>query len=69
MPSREPRLLYQVRATLRRKHYHYRTEKLYLNWIRCFIRVAQELLGHKDVRTTEGVPDPLLPCPRRRDAA
>ncbi len=38
MLSREPKLLDQVRATLRRKHYSYNTEKRYLAWIRRFIR-------------------------------
>jgi integron integrase len=38
MSPQEPRLLEQVRATLRRKHYSYHTEKRYLNWIRRFIR-------------------------------
>jgi integron integrase len=32
-----PRLSDQVRDTLRRKHYSYRTEKTYLHWIRRFI--------------------------------
>lgn len=34
---REPRLSDQVRDTLRRLHYSYRTEKTYLEWIRRFI--------------------------------
>jgi integron integrase len=37
MSSRQPKLLDQVRATLRRKHYSYHTEKRYLAWIRRFI--------------------------------
>jgi len=37
-PSRQrPRLLDQVRETLRKKHYSYRTEKTYLYWIRYFV--------------------------------
>lgn len=36
-PPREPRLLDQVRDLLRRKHYSYRTEQVYLYWIRHFI--------------------------------
>lgn len=34
---REPRLLDQVRDLLRRKHYSYRTEQVYLYWIRHYI--------------------------------
>lgn len=37
MLPREPKLLDQARATLRRKHYSYQTEKRYLDWIRRFI--------------------------------
>jgi integron integrase len=36
-PPREPRLSDQVRDTLRRRHYSYRTEQVYLYWIRHFI--------------------------------
>lgn len=36
-PPREPRLSDQVRAALRRRHYSYRTEQVYLYWIRHFI--------------------------------
>jgi integron integrase len=36
-PPREPRLSDQVRDTLRRKHYSYRTEQVYWSWIRHFI--------------------------------
>lgn len=34
---REPRLLDQIRNALRRRHYSYRTEKVYLQWARRFI--------------------------------
>ena len=42
MPSRhaagmKSRLLDQVRDTIRAKHYSYRTEKTYVQWIRRFI--------------------------------
>jgi integron integrase len=37
MQHHSPRLLDQVRFTLRRKHYSYRTERAYLDWIRRFI--------------------------------
>src|SRR5580658_10298784 len=33
----EPRLLEQVRQSLRLRHYSYRTEEQYLGWIRRFI--------------------------------
>jgi integron integrase len=33
-----PRLLDQLRLTIRRRHYSYRTEKAYVNWTRAFIR-------------------------------
>ncbi|HJV21634.1 MAG TPA: integron integrase [Holophagaceae bacterium] len=39
--SRPPRLLEQVRAEIRLRHYSYRTETVYLNWIRRFIRFQQ----------------------------
>jgi integron integrase len=37
MDDHSPRLLEQVRFALRRKHYSYRTERAYLDWIRRFI--------------------------------
>jgi integron integrase len=37
MHDHSPRLLQQVRFALRRKHYSYRTERAYLEWIRRFI--------------------------------
>ncbi len=36
--SHPPKLLDQVRATLRRKHYSYRTETTYVGWIKRFIQ-------------------------------
>lgn len=33
----KPKLLDQVRDTLRRKHYSFRTEQTYTDWIRRFI--------------------------------
>jgi site-specific recombinase XerD len=82
--TQPPKLLDQVRAALRLKHYAYRTEQAYVSWIKRFIlfhdkrhtfrhsfathlledggvypersrrdiRTVQELLGHKDVKTT-----------------
>ena len=35
--STKPRLLEQVRQSLRLQHYSYRTEEQYLGWIRRFI--------------------------------
>lgn len=37
MATGKPRLLDQVRATLRRRHYSYRTEQAYVGWIRRYI--------------------------------
>jgi hypothetical protein len=37
LPGGKPKLLEQVRDTLRRKHYSFRTEQTYLDWIRRFI--------------------------------
>jgi integron integrase len=37
MPAHTPKLLEQVRAVIRRKHYSLRTEKCYLRWIRRYI--------------------------------
>jgi hypothetical protein len=36
-PSNKPKLLDQVRAVIRRKHYSVRTEEAYLNWIKRYI--------------------------------
>ena len=36
-PVTSPRLLDQVRGVLRAKHYSYRTEQAYANWIRRFV--------------------------------
>jgi site-specific recombinase XerC len=55
------KLLDQVRDVIRVKHYSYKTEKSYVNWIKRYIfhlqngydiRTIYELLGHKDVKTT-----------------
>ena len=56
-------LFNDVRTIIRYKHYSPRTENNYIHWIKDFIffnnkkypddiRTVQELLGHKDVRTT-----------------
>lgn len=37
VPAGKPKLLDQVRATIRRLHYSRRTEKAYVNWIRRYI--------------------------------
>ncbi len=69
----KPKLLDQLRESLRARHYSRRTEQTYCSWVRRFIffhnvrhpeemaepeinaflyERVQELLGHKDVRTT-----------------
>jgi hypothetical protein len=40
--AREPRLLDQVRDAIRRRHYSYRTEQSYLQWIRRYIYFHQK---------------------------
>lgn len=37
IPSSKPKLLDQVRDVIRRKHYSFRTEQTYIDWIRRFI--------------------------------
>ena len=37
IPPGKPKLLDQVRDVIRRKHYSFRTEQTYLDWIRRFI--------------------------------
>jgi len=37
-PVAKPKLLNQVRAELRKRHYSHRTEEAYIGWIRSFIR-------------------------------
>ena len=42
MNTKSPKLLDQVRETIRTKHYSNRTEKTYLNWIKRFILFHQK---------------------------
>lgn len=37
IPKQQPKLLYQVRLSVRAKHYSIRTEEAYVNWIKRFI--------------------------------
>ena len=49
------KLIDRVRNEIRVRHYSIRTETAYVGWIRQFILfhyTVQDLLGHKDVRTT-----------------
>lgn len=39
-PAARPRLLEQVRDTIRRRHYSYRTEETYVHWVRRFIHFS-----------------------------
>lgn len=48
----EPRLLDQVRYTLRTRHYAFRTEQTYLNWIKRFILFHQKR-HPKEMNATE----------------
>jgi integron integrase len=48
----KPRLLDQVRLSIRRKHYSHRTEQSYVFWIRAFIRYHQ-LRHPRDMGTDE----------------
>jgi hypothetical protein len=45
-PSQPPKLLDQVRNTLRQRNYAYATEKTYLDWIERFIHFSKEKLGY-----------------------
>src|SRR6476469_8347074 len=38
----KPKLLDQVRETIRRKHYSLRTESTYIDWINCYIFFHQK---------------------------
>ena len=49
--AREPRLLDRVRDALRLRHYSYRTEQGYLQWVRRFIFFHQKR-HPRDVATT-----------------
>jgi hypothetical protein len=40
-PHNKPKLLDEVRAVIRRKHFSIRTERTYVDWIRRFTRALQ----------------------------
>ena len=42
MDSNTPRLLDQVRAVLRRKHYSLRTEEAYVGWVKRYVLFHQK---------------------------
>ncbi len=44
-PPQPPKLLEQVRNTLRQRNYAYATEKTYLDWIQRYIRFYKEKFG------------------------
>ena len=45
MAAKPPKLLDQAREVLRMKHYAYRTEQAYLDWIRCYIFFHKDKQG------------------------
>ena len=51
-PENPPKLLDQVQAVLRMKHYSIRTERVYLDWIKRYI-----LFHHKTHPAQMGAPD------------
>ncbi|ANQ86892.1 integrase [Azoarcus olearius] len=51
-PAQPPRLLDQVRAAVRYKHYSIRTEQAYVYWVRLFIR-QQGLRHPRDMGAVE----------------
>ncbi len=58
MARGKPKLLDQLRAAIRVRHYSIRTEEVYVHWVKRYIyfhgiRTVQELLGYKDMRTTQ----------------
>ena len=51
-PAQQPKLLEQMRAVIRTKHYSYSTEKTYLHWAKRFIlfhgkRHPSDMGGHE----------------------
>lgn len=54
--GRAPRLFDRARETLRLKHYSYRTEQTYLQWIRRYVRYHERRhpreMGEKDIEAS-----------------
>ena len=54
--GQQPKLLDRLREALGTRHYSPPTEQTYRHWVKRYtffhIRTIQELLGHKDVKTT-----------------
>jgi len=54
IPLRKPKLLDQVRITLRTNHYSKKTEESYTSWIKQFIifnnKIHPDLLGENEIR-------------------
>jgi integron integrase len=65
--TNKPKLLDQVRDVIRRRHYSIRTEKAYIDWIRCFILYHNK--RHPSEMAEEEVAEFLTHLARDRDVA
>ena len=68
-PPKAKKLLEQVSDAIRVKHYSYRTEKTYIDWIRRYIlfhhkRHPKEMSAHLRLSVSHPLPDPRPPARR-----